>query len=208
MRGSSSFHWLIFLQVSLAALASGCGNPQQDVVPSYSPSGSASQAISLYDKNGDGSLEAGELAQCPSLQTALPRVDQDGNGKLSAGEISTRIASYKSQALAAIALECVILSNGQPLPNAVVTLVPEEFMKTSLQPAKGTANSTGRAFVRTEGNSTTGVQLGLYRVQVSLPNAAGEETLPAQFNTETALGVEVSTDVPGLERGVIFDLKR
>jgi hypothetical protein len=127
---------------------------------------------------------------------------------LTAAELTARITSYKNQALAATTLEALILSNGQSVPNAVVTLVPEEFMKASLKPAKGTANQTGRVFLATEGLTTGGVQLGLYRVEISLPGPGGEETIPAQFNKETTLGVEVSTDVPNLERGIIVDLKR
>jgi hypothetical protein len=38
-------------------------------------------------------------------------------------------------------------------------------------------------------------------------NEAGEETIPAKYNTETTLGLEASMDAPGMERGIVFDLK-
>jgi len=201
---SAPARWIL-LSALLAAPLEGCGNSD---IPSYDPSRSAAQALKLYDTNGDGALEGPELKPCPSLQVALPKIDLDGNGKLTKEELATRITSYKNQELSAITLEALILSNGQPVPNAVVTLAPEEFLKESLKPARGTANQTGRAFLATDGISAGGVQLGLYRVQVSLPGAAGEETIPAKFNAETTVGIEVSTDAPGIERGIVLDLKR
>jgi Ca2+-binding EF-hand superfamily protein len=200
------FRWLTLTYVWLAALVVGCGCGSE--VPAYSPSSSAAQAIKLYDANGDGDLDESELKSCPSLRVALPQIDLDNNGKLTAAEISTRIASYQKQALTAMSLEALILSNGQAVPKAEVTLVPEEFMKDSLRPAKGTANEAGQAFLTTPGLTAAGVQLGLYRVQISKPGPAGEETIPPQFNTETTVGVEVSLDVRDLERGITVDLKK
>lgn len=197
--------WKIFISVCLAALATGC---KKSEVPSYSPSSCAAEALKLYDANKDGGLEGDELKACPSLKVAMPQIDSDGNGKLTEAELTARITSYQNQGVAAITLEALILSNGESVPNAVVTLVPEEFMKAGLKPAKGTANQNGRVFLASEGNTAGNVQLGLYRVEISLPGPGGEETLPAQWNKETALGIEVSTDVPNLERGIIVDLKR
>ena len=200
------FRWLIFIYVWLAALVLGCGCGSE--APSFNPRKSAAEAIKLYDANGDGVLEVSEMKSCPSLKVAMPLIDLDNNGKLTADEISTRIASYQKQALTAMALEALILSNGQPVPQAEVTLVPEEFMKGSLRISKGTTNGTGRAFLMTEGLTARGVQLGMYRIQITKPGMAGEETIPSQFNKETTVGIEISTDVRDLERGITIDLKK
>jgi hypothetical protein len=189
------------------AFCAGCGNEEGIFVPAYNPSGSARQALSLFDENKNGSLDGNELLNCPGLQSALPRVDQNGDGQLTSGEISDRIGYYKSRGVALTSVQCVILRNGQPVPNAKVTFVPEEFMKNTLQPATGTTDQTGRTGMKKEGLEFPGIQLGLYRVQVSLPNESGEETLPPQYNEKTTLGAEVASDVPDLERGLVFDLK-
>lgn len=190
-----------------AACCAGCGNSEGVTVPAYSPGSSASQALTLFDENKNGSLEGSELINCPGLQSALPRVDQNGDGKLTSSEISARIGYYKAQAVGLTSVQCVVLRNGQPVPNAKVTFVPEEFMKKTLQPATGTTDSSGRTGMKREGLDFPGIQVGMYRVQVSLPNEAGEESLPPQYNEQTILGAEVASDVPDLERGLVFDLK-
>jgi hypothetical protein len=162
VRGSSCRE--LIAAFALAASLSGCGDSDGISVPTYSPGGSASQAIKLHDANGNGTLEATELSHCPGLQSALPRVDEDGNAKLTANEISARISFYKAQDLAATALHCIIMRNGQPVPSAKITLVPEEFMKDALQPASGTTDNLGRASLAPTGSTIAGVPLGMYRV--------------------------------------------
>jgi hypothetical protein len=181
---------------AVVCVATGCGGaPSGDVVPTYNPKAASAAALKLLDSNQNGSIEAGELT--PALLSAMPRIDLDGNGKLTDKEISERINFYKTQNLPSANMECLVLRRGQPVPQAKVTLVPEEFLKTTIKPAAGTTNANGRAFLATEGNNNTGVQLGLYKVQIILPDAGG---------AETTLGAEVSMDVPGFERGLIFEL--
>lgn len=186
----------------------GCGSSEGTVsIPSYNPGSSSSQAVSLFDENKNGTIEGAELIKCPGLQTALPRIDQDGDGKLTAGEISTRIAFYKSKAVGLTSVHCVVTKNGVPLQNAKVTFQPEEFMKSTLRAASGTTDNTGRAGLKREDLEFPGMQIGLYRVLVSLPNEMGAESIPPEFNEKTTLGAEIAPDVPGLERGLVFDLK-
>lgn len=180
----------------------GCGGNAEDVyVPSYNPGRSASKAMALYDANKNGSLEDAELEACPSLKVAMPRIDTDGNGKLSEAEIAARIGVYKAQGVGLTAVSCVILRNGQPLQGATITFEPEELLKETLKPATGTTDSQGRTGLIKEG--APGIQVGLYRVLVTLPN----EKLPPQYNEKTTLGAEVAGDVPGLERGLTFEIK-
>jgi hypothetical protein len=48
-----------------------------------------------------------------------------------------------------------------------------------------------------------GVAPGFYRVEITKPG----EIIPAQYNTATTLGQEVSLDNPDVQHGVTFDLK-
>jgi hypothetical protein len=192
--------------LAFVALA-GCGRSDEVTVPSYNPAGAARQAVALLDENKDGAIDGTELARAPGLQFALPRVDQDGDGKLTSSEIGSRIAYYRSQAVGLTSLQCVVLRNGVPVPDAKVTLVPEEFLKDTIDPATGTTDKSGRAGMKKEGLDFPGLQVGLYRVQISLPNESGQETIPAKYNESTTLGVEVAPDVPERERGIVFDLK-
>jgi hypothetical protein len=186
----------------------GCGGTSESVViPSFSAGSAGSQAVKLCDANGNETIDGAEFSKCPSLVVALPRIDQDGNGKLTAAEIRDRVATYSSHGIGLMQLKCVVTLNGQPLANAKVTLVPEEFLGKSIEEATGTTDGSGHVSLRKTGSEYPAVQPGLYRVRVSVMPDGGAETIPAQYNVETVLGVEVAPDVPELERGFKLDLK-
>ncbi len=199
LRNWSCCRWCCCVLLVLAGC--GGGNPEDVYVPAYNPSRSASKALQLWDANKSGSLEDAELDACPSLKVALPRIDTDGNGQLSESEIAARISVYKAQGVGLTAISCVVLRNGQPLSGATVTFEPEEILKDVLKPATGITDGQGRTGLTKEG--APGIQVGLYRVLITLPN----ENLPPQYNEKTTLGAEVAGDVPGLERGLTFELK-
>jgi hypothetical protein len=48
-----------------------------------------------------------------------------------------------------------------------------------------------------------GCHLGVYRVRISKKDAQGRETVPARYNTQTQLGIEVG---PAMEGGYTFNL--
>jgi hypothetical protein len=186
----------------------GCrGGHEAIVIPSFNAASAGSQAVKLCDANGNGTIEGAELTKCPSLTVALPRMDQDGNGKLNEAEVRDRIATYSAHSLGLMQLKCLVTWNGQPLPNAKVTLIPEKFLGDSITEATGTTDDSGHAWLRKTGSEYPAVQPGLYRVQVSVMPDGGTETVPAQYNAETVLGVEVAPDVPELERGFALQLK-
>lgn len=194
----------------LAALlsATGCGKrAEQITLPSFSPGAAAAAALKAYDKNGNATIESGELTNCPALQLALPRIDEDGNGKLTEAEISARITTYNTLgANSLMARSWIVTLDGQPLANAQVRLEPEEFMLGSISPAVGVTDNAGRVSPRKEGSEYPSMQVGMYRIKVS--RKQGEtETIPAQFNTESRLGIEIAPDVPGQERGLALDLR-
>jgi len=57
----------------------------------------------------------------------------------------------------------------------------------------------------TEQKNSRGVGLGLYRVRIS-KKVDGQETIPARYNTETELGVEVAQDNGNLTGDCFFKL--
>jgi hypothetical protein len=77
----------------------------------------------------------------------------------------------------------------------VVTLVPESFLGEAIEPARGTTNGKGIARLKiTDQPDGSGVRLGFYRIQVSkLEN--GKEIVPPRYNSQTEIGIEVSSDL-------------
>jgi hypothetical protein len=161
--------------------------------PKYpSPDEVAKQIIAEYDTNHDGLLDAKELERCPSLKYSLDFIDTNGDKRLSAEEIAARIQIYVDSQVALKATGCHVRLDGRPLEGATVTYVPEKFMGGSVRPASGVSNATGAVTLLVEGEKDPGVAPGFYRVQVSKKNASGQETIPARYNTDTILGIEVN----------------
>lgn len=185
------------------ALLAGCGRSQP--APAYSPSAASSAALEAFDKNGSGTLDADEAAKSPSLQTAFSRIDADQDGSLSKSEIADRIAAYRDSQIGLMPLQCTVTLNGVPVEGAEIKLVPEPFLTETLSTATGIAGASGMAAPQAAGSEIPAVACGLYRVEVSWKKD-GQEAIPARYNAQTTLGVEVAPDVPNLERGVRFDL--
>jgi hypothetical protein len=200
--------------VSLAAcslVVAGCmQGPGRVHPPKISPSSAASAAMAKYDTNKDGFLDAKELEKAPSLRSALKQIDTNGDGKISADEIAARIAKWQESGLGLTTLTARVTLDGQPLEDATVTFVPEEFLGTDMQKAVGTTSKGGAANLSIEHPQRPGlrgVQPGLYRVEIS-KMVNGKETLPSKYNAETTLGVEVAQDsVSMIQGGAEFELK-
>src|SRR5262249_28677062 len=117
------------------------------------------------------------------------------DGKLSLQEIAERLSTfYQSSTVAQRSLGCQVLYDGNPLAGAQVTFVPEKFLGPAVKQASGKTDANGQAAIQIEGGADPGVHLGYYRVEVSRKDAAGKETLPARYNTQTTLGQEVAPD--------------
>jgi hypothetical protein len=81
----------------LLALAVGCSSANRPgAVPaaSYDPAAIADALLREYDRNGNASLEAGELDGCPALKGALAVIDSNKDGKLSREELVRRFERY------------------------------------------------------------------------------------------------------------------
>ena len=174
-------------------LLAGCGNSGGGL-PRFDGKAAADAAMAEYDGNGDGNLDAKELAKCPGLKSLANKA---GKTVLTAEDLTARLnetANYPDQLFE---YPCVILLDGRPLANAEVTLVPEKFMGETRKPAKGMTNDSGtvQAF-KVDGLTKAGVPPGVYRIQVTKPG----ESIPAKFNAQTILGCEVGQPV-GAARG-------
>jgi hypothetical protein len=197
---------MLAFALGLSALL-GCSGTRIKA-PKFDPAEAARQAMSEFDANKDGGLDADELAKCPGLLAAKDSIPPDANGRRTESAIAERLKAYQNTQQVIKAFSCQVLLDEQPVSDATVTLVPEKFLGPTFQGATGTTGQSGDAVVsaaevRSKGFS--GVYCGLYRVQISSRDPAGTERLPAQYNRETTLGLDVAPDgEPG--RGCVFRL--
>jgi hypothetical protein len=150
----------------------------------------ADAAMKQSDTNGDGLLDAKELAAAPGLKAAAEAeagADTNGDAKLSRDEIKSRIAYYEQRATGYEIASIVINVGKKPLGGAAVELVPEPFLSGVLEPASGTTrNEDGFVLPKIAGASFEGVRPGMYRVKVTHPSG-----IPPKYNENTTLGVEL-----------------
>jgi hypothetical protein len=194
-----------FVLVALLTLV-GCSSSLSPV-PIPEISGNAAEAaIKACDSNGDQSLSDDELKQSPGLRSAIARLDVDKNKKITAEEINARIQAWRSARVGMTACTVVVRQNGQPVENAVVKFIPESFLGEEIKPAQGTTNRRGMAPMKmSEDLDVAGAHLGFYRVEIS-KIVDGKETIPARYNSESELGVELAADVFE-SRSPVFDLQ-
>lgn len=180
----------------------GCSTAPQAVEPvDVRPASAATQAMTMYDANGDSYLDDNELAAVPGIQTAKPFYDQDGDGKVSEDEIVARLQLWNEQGLGFRPLAIFVLLDGKPLANAEVKLIPEPYLGAAVKPAAGKTMPDGSvnvtveredlpAALKTRGKRFFGVTGGTYKIEI----LSASQDLPPKFNTETTLGVEVALD--------------
>jgi len=180
--------------------------------PSISPSSAGSEAMELYDTNGDGQVAGDELEKAPGLRAALPRLDTDGDGGVTADEVAARVEQWQNAGVGLISFSFTAKLNGSPLSDAVVTFEPETFLGDDVKPARCTTSSAGvggPTIAKQDLPDPTwppGMQHGVYKVKVS-KIVDGRETIPAKFNEATVLGQEVAQDVPEIgSRRVVYAL--
>ncbi len=198
MQNLSRLPWLLLLLI--------CSCDSAPKIPTLSPAAAGAQAMADYDTNGDGQLTAAELDKAPGLKAALKSIDTDGNGTISKNEIVARVTTYKKDEIALMPFACQVLLNGQPLAGAEILMTPEKLMGPEVKPASATTDAGGIAALAIEGEQGRVMHCGIFRVEISKKDDTGKETLPARYNSQTTLGQEVATDVPGLERTVVIEL--
>ncbi len=175
----------------------GCSSgPTAVKVPPIEPEAVTDAVISQYDKNGDGQLALEELADCPALLDAMKNnIDKDNDKRLSKEELTERFSMWVKGGVGASFLACRVTKGGRPVEGAHVRLIPESFFGDVIQPAEGTTDKRGSALLAMDSanlpadlQNLRAVQQGLYRVEITHPSV----DIPAKFNTQTTLGVEVS----------------
>ncbi len=169
--------------------------------------------MEIYDTDGDGFIAGEELERAPGLKAAMENLDTDKDGKVSEDEISARVAAWRSQGIGLMRFTCDVVLDGKGVEGAVVTMVPEEFLKNTIQEATGETDAFGTASPRIpkekrpSPSDPPGVQSGIYHVKIS-KIVGGKETIPAKYNEETTLGQEVSMDDKSiLNKQVVYSMK-
>lgn len=184
--------WSLLLLLPL--LAWGCSG-RKFVPPAINAKEAAERAFGEYDKNHDGVLDADELERCPGLKKALKTFDRNGDGRLSREELEEGLATYEKTDIGLMEVVCAVTLDGAPLAGADVVLEPEPFLGPNFKPARGTTDQRGRARMQIDGAAKPGANLGIYRVRIA--KAGGQPALPARYNTQTQLGVEIGPDASG-----------
>ena len=169
----------------------------------------AQEAMRRYDANGDGKLDAKELAAAPPLGAMLHTIkehDASHADSLAAEDIATRVAAWKKSLGVLFAARSRVTLDGKRLADAVVTWEPEPYLGPAYHPSSGTTNKSGYAYISSAVDGFQGIFPGLYTVRISR-KVQGKETLPACYNEKSTLGREVASDMSNWEDFGNFDLK-
>jgi hypothetical protein len=196
------------LALSLASLlaALGCSSgPSHIKPPSIDAGDAASQAMDMYDKDGDGAIAGSELDGAPALKASMDTLDANKDGAVQEEEIVQRIETWQATKIGIMPVGSGVTLDGRPLVGATVTFDPEPFLGDDIKTAVGETGPSGSATVsipkdqRPTSDTPAGIQIGFYRVRVSKV-VDGKETIPAKYNTETTLGQQVAPDDPAILR--------
>jgi hypothetical protein len=128
----------------------------------------ADAALKAFDANGNGSLEAAELGNCPGLKLALPTADKTGDKKLSRDELVARFTLYRSTGVGAVAVSGRAAVDGRPVGLAAVVFTPEACMLGSVPTCTArTAEDGSLSLFQVGDQPASGLPCGLYRVTVN-----------------------------------------
>lgn len=179
------------------------------------------QALAALDANKDGFLDYNELAKAPGLRAAVAKIknlsqfrgpvpseSELQGAKINAAEIDARIQQWKEHGTGRISVPCRVYrvnkkggkGSSQPIAQAEVKFVPESFLGPGLSTGIGTTDKNGTAMIsqpsRGGDDPAVGMCPGYYRVEIT----KGSE-IPAKYNKDTILGVEVASDSLDIESG-------
>ena len=174
------------------------------------PRQAAAAAMKLYDKNGDGTLDAKELKASPPLLELLKNLQSRSPGHpdcLTAEDVSGRLNEWLKAPTILVPGTAMVYLDDKLLEGATVTYEPEPFLGPSYHCHQGQTNAVGMARLDPEIEQYPGsIYVGLYRVRIS-KKVNGRETLPARYNTESELGREVATNIRDSRANGMFRLK-
>jgi len=182
--------------------------------PNFNPQSASASAMEEYDKNGDGKIDKSELKSAPGINSIKEEVDANGDGAVTANEVADLIQERWLDTKGGIMRVAVeVLYRGKPLDGAIVTLEPEPFLADVLKGASGETDGEGYAPLAMapedmpHKNVRSGAAPGLYLVRIS-KEVDGKELLPAKYNTETTLGMEVAMRASYSPGPCVFRLKK
>jgi hypothetical protein len=213
-----SHRWMVgcaLLFGCLMAVIVGCwgGTPDRVKPPAIDAVAAGTEAIKMYDTNGDGKISGTELDKVPAIKAAIAQIDPSGSGDVTAEKITARIKKWQESKLGKMSLGCRVTRNGVALAGATVTFVPEKFLGPNVPSATGKTDANGMAMLSSTSatpppagqRERPGVAPGLYRVVITMDGMK----IPPQYSTETGtiLGQEVAMDAKGIQEGIKFDLK-
>lgn len=168
--------------------------------PGMDASAAGSGAMKKYDANNDGVVKGDELAKAPALKAALKSLDTDGDGGVSADEVASRVRAWQESRMGKQMVQVTVHRGGKPVKGLKVRLVPEEFLGSEILACEGTTQEQGVAALGVPGSDIPGCAPGLYRVEIT----SADGSIPAKYNTETTLGVEIAPDVASVQEGIRF----
>jgi hypothetical protein len=186
----------------------GCSPKPKSYAPQVDPEAAGKAALEQYDANHDGKISGAELDKATSIKSNLEKIDIDHDGAVTAQEIAERIRFWQTDKNygSRTPLRCTVFHNQQPLAGALVKLVPEKFLGAGLETVQGKTGEDGKVILSIppkDPQDVAGVGPGFYRVEITKPG----ENIPAQYNTQTVLGLDTTMDNPALYMGAKFDLK-
>ena len=190
--------WAILALFCCVLVLIGCGPRKQVELTTFDAAAVTAQAMQQLDADADGQLNNTELKQAPGLRRSRRDIDSDRDGRISAAELQARFQSYIDQRLAILPYPIEVRLRGAPLTDATIELTPESFLEGVIEPATGKTDQYGVARPSIElddeiaRRGTTGFRSGVYRVKVSKKDGSGDELMPAKYNTDSNLGLEVN----------------
>lgn len=172
---------------------SGCSNqPPRVAAPDIDPAQVARKAIELYDRDQNGLLNDDEFTN--AFRAFAATADENDDAQLSSAEISQRLQEHVDDRVGLQDIGGIVTLNNRPLLDAVVTFIPDPAFEGAITEARGTTDAVGFVQLSHADRDLPGVKPGLYRIEVSKIER-GRELVPARFNKQSQLGIEVGLNV-------------
>jgi hypothetical protein len=190
------------------AMIGGCSRGSSRVnPPRLNPSRSATEALKLYDSDGDGEISPTEANASPGLTEAFVRIDTDSNGRLAESEIESRIRAWRRGGLGITLQPFYVFLDGRPLKGGRVELIPDTFIARGLRGADGEISANGLCSPSlSETDLPPGVKAGIYHGFYTIKVTHPKAVVPASYDGESTLGIEVRPDYDFFNP-LKFDLK-
>ncbi|BBO33708.1 hypothetical protein [Lacipirellula parvula] len=191
--------------LGLFALCVGChSGPAKISFPTVDASAAAAGAMQAADKNGDAGISKEEAVAVPSLVAEFGKYDANGDGKIDAAEIESRIATWSARGPKVVPINFDVTLDGRALEGAEVVLEPEAFMGDVLPKGVSQVGASGACGPTVPKEMLSkdipfGMFCGLYRVKITHPS----KKVPAKYNEQTELGIEVAPDYDFFNRKTI-----